>query len=795
MIALKLLVVAAAAVAVLATRAQFVDDDDGSNPPPWAELDKYFLWQSSPTATLIQAAVTKQAETFLSAREALIGNISSLEEWQARQATVKELLNSKVFWPINMARTPLSPRVTSSFHDSRGFTVTLLTFESRPKFYIPCALFVPDGAATGNTPAVLFTSGHWPLSFRDTQLQQIVVLNLVMKGMVVLAYDPPGQGERLQYWNNTSGASDLGECAYDPKTCEATGSSCTQSHSYFTRQLFLNNVTGASIWVWDSIRAVDYLTTVPEVDPTRIGVTGCSGGGTQSSYLAAVDDRIGPASIACYMSTFDTDMRYEGSQDGEQIWAGGMSQLLDKPDLLEVRAPKPTFAMLTTNDNVFPLQGGREAVAEAAAAFEAFGAGDNLDHTEAVGPHGWITPNNEAMYGFFIKHFNLTANSTELPLELLTCQQLTVTATGQVASDPAYADAVFLPDLVAEVASVNQALLTEQRKDPATFLAAVPALAVARAGLAPPAPANLDPRFFGSYYYANVPSSRVDSRPRLQRGKGSALLQPAPGDVEKWTIAGEFDCVSTIQLYKPASGVASSVVVVFGGLTPNGLPDSLEGALLQALNGTSYIALARVCGLGEPGAGVGSFGNLSSPQDRFSDFGNYDADHLPLFLDRSYVGIQAGDVLRALQFLRGRVDTAGLPVRLVVENNLHSAVLHALAAGPGIVGGVAGVALVGCISEYASVASQRYYAMPHWMEMVNVLADYDLTDLIATLVPSSVLVVSPTDGLQTPLTPAATTDTFAFAADVFKAANASLSLQPGVFSPGAVAAMVQAWVA
>jgi hypothetical protein len=191
-----------------------------------------------------------------------------------------------------------------------------------------------------------------------------------------------------------------------------------------------------------------------------------------------------------------------------------------------------------------------------------------------------------------------------------------------------------------------------------------------------------------------------------------------------------------------------------------------------------------------------------------SDFGIYDADHLPLFLDRSYVGIQAGDVLRALQFLRGRVDTAGLPVRLVVgvlpncsacchcacprphlsamgdhgslgafteyfkpfctspyiasrrfpcpvtpvtwpvvssppfssvcsvhwrgphargphargphaENNLHSAVLHALAAGPGIVGGVAGVALVGCISEYASVASQRYYAMPHWMEMVR----------------------------------------------------------------------------
>ena len=71
--------------------------------------------------------------------------------------------------------------------------------------------------------------------------------------------------------------------------------------------------------------------------------------------------------------------------------------MMDKPDLLEVRAPKPTFAMQTTNDNVFPLQGGRDAMAEAAAAFEAFGAAGNLDHTEAVGPHGWTKVNNQNM--------------------------------------------------------------------------------------------------------------------------------------------------------------------------------------------------------------------------------------------------------------------------------------------------------------------------------------------------------------------------------------------------------------
>ncbi len=59
--------------------------------------------------------------------------------------------------------------------------IQLLNVSFRAQFYVPGALFIPDGAQHGHTPAVVFTSGHWPLSFRDTELQQIVVLNLVTK--------------------------------------------------------------------------------------------------------------------------------------------------------------------------------------------------------------------------------------------------------------------------------------------------------------------------------------------------------------------------------------------------------------------------------------------------------------------------------------------------------------------------------------------------------------------------------------------------------------------------------------
>ena len=71
------------------------------------------------------------------------------------------------------------------------------------------------------------------------------------------------------------------------------------------RQLFLAGRSAASFWVHDEMRSIDLLASLPFVDAANLGVCGCSGGGTQSSYLGAVDSRIKAASIACYMSTFE----------------------------------------------------------------------------------------------------------------------------------------------------------------------------------------------------------------------------------------------------------------------------------------------------------------------------------------------------------------------------------------------------------------------------------------------------------------------------------------------------------
>jgi len=98
-----------------------------------------------------------------------------------------------------------------------------------------------------------------------------VILNLVRKGFVVFAVDPVGQGERYQYWDPERHASRVGEP--------------TLEHSYPGAQCFITGSSLARYMVWDGMRAIDYLISRPEVDPSRVGVTGRSGGGTQAAYL------------------------------------------------------------------------------------------------------------------------------------------------------------------------------------------------------------------------------------------------------------------------------------------------------------------------------------------------------------------------------------------------------------------------------------------------------------------------------------------------------------------------------
>src|SRR5690625_6751361 len=92
----------------------------------------------------------------------------------------------------------------------------------------------------------------------------------------------------------------------------------TREHSSPGSQSFLAGISPATYFVWDGIRAVDYLLTRDEVDPERLGITGRSGGGTQTAYIAALGDRLAAAAPRCYITTFDTLLKSRRPQDAEQ---------------------------------------------------------------------------------------------------------------------------------------------------------------------------------------------------------------------------------------------------------------------------------------------------------------------------------------------------------------------------------------------------------------------------------------------------------------------------------------------
>ena len=205
---------------------------------------------------------------------------------------------------------------------TKALTKLSILFESRPGFYVTSSLFLQK-KAKGKSPVVIYCSGHSAEGYRSSTYLHIIV-NLVKKGFMVFAFDPIGQGERLEYFDPASGKSVIG--------------GATKEHSYPGSQAFITGGSHAGYMIWDGIRAVDYLLSRKDVDPARIGITGRSGGGTQSAYISAIDERIYAAAPECYITNLTRIFKTIGPQDAEQNLFNGISSGIDHPDYLAVRA-------------------------------------------------------------------------------------------------------------------------------------------------------------------------------------------------------------------------------------------------------------------------------------------------------------------------------------------------------------------------------------------------------------------------------------------------------------------------
>jgi cephalosporin-C deacetylase-like acetyl esterase len=305
--------------------------------------------------------------------------------------------------------------------DAGDYVVEKLVFESFPGYFVSSLLYRPKQAASP-LPAVLSPCGHSTVG-KAEPTYQILHVNLVKRGYVVLTFDPVGQGERSQFWDAEKGRSRY-------------NLSCGE-HAVLGNPLYLIGTSLARHRIWDGLLALDYLASRPEVDATRIGCVGNSGGGTLTAYIAALDPRVSVAAICCYITTLRRRMgnriQEDPAADPEQDFFGFIGAGIDHAGLLALRTPRPTL-LGTARFDFFPIEGARETYAEARRLFEVAGAGDRIDRVEAAERHGLTLPLRQAVYRWFerwLNHRDDPATAAEIPVTPRPAKEL-LAAGGQV---------------------------------------------------------------------------------------------------------------------------------------------------------------------------------------------------------------------------------------------------------------------------------------------------------------------------------------------------------------------------
>lgn len=620
-----------------------------------------------------------------------ISQLNTLEEWTQRQDLVRKTL-SEIIGPFP-GKTPLNARVVNTI-PKEGFRVEHIIFESQPGFYVTSSLFIPAGLKKKEkAPAVIYCSGHTVEGYRSATYLH-VILNLVNKGFIVFAFDPVGQGERLEY--------------FDPQTGNSRAGGPTREHSIPGAQAFISGSSQARYMIWDGIRAVDYLFTRKEVDTGRIGITGRSGGGTQSAYIAAMDDRIWAAAPENYITNFTRLLQTVGPQDAEQNFLRGLKRGIDHADLLLVRVPKPAL-MITTTRDMFSIQGARETQEEVSRIYKAYGMTDNFSRTEDDAGHESTRKNREAMYAFFRKHLNNPGSCTDEEVEKLTADELKVTESGQV-SVSLGSESVFSLNRKENDGIIKKWM--DERSDLPRHLSAVKEAAAKLSGYEEPASAEI-PVFCG----------------RFQRD-GYFL--------EKFYIKGEGEYVIPYLLLIPDRPNHKALIYLHpeGKSAVTGKGGEAEKLVKQGFT----LLIPDLIGTGETGPG-------SFKGDAFIDGTSHNVWYASLQIGRSIVGIRAGDVSRLHLLLKKILPD--YPVFGIAFREMAPVILHAAAFHPDI----SGVALFEPFSSYRSVVESRFYRSSFIPATVpGALTAYDLPDLAACIAPRKLLMAGITDGTGVNLT-------------------------------------------
>ncbi|MCS6776530.1 MAG: prolyl oligopeptidase family serine peptidase [Chloroherpetonaceae bacterium] len=280
--------------------------------------------------------------------------------------------------PAPAGRMPV-PIIQTGVLQRPGYRIEKLALETRPQLYVTANLYVPDpgtpGATGGLRPAVLYLCGH---SEKQKVAFQAHPRRFAELGFVCLLMETIQLGEGKGYHHGTY----------------REGWWHWISRGY----------TPAGVELYNALRAIDYLCQRPEVDPGRLCVTGISGGGASTWYLAAADERIGAAAPVCGTTTLAShvqDRVIDGHCDC-MWWVN--TYLWDLADVGGLIAPRPLLIASADRDEIFPIASIREVHGQLQRLYTLLGAPQNLRLVETPGGHSYHERSRKAIFAFFLQH-------------------------------------------------------------------------------------------------------------------------------------------------------------------------------------------------------------------------------------------------------------------------------------------------------------------------------------------------------------------------------------------------------
>ena len=300
-------------------------------------------------------------------------------------------------------RTPLNPRIVGRLKGD-GYRIEKLIFESRPGHHVTANLYLPAAASnkaagkvatTAKYPAVLVPCGHSHNGKAAGQYQRISIL-LAKHGLAALCYDPISQGERYQMLDLETTHTHFDTAKWLKVPHPRVHVVCTVEHTTAGLGCILLGSNIAQYRVWDGMRAIDYLQSRDDILADKIGCTGNSGGGTLTSYLMALDERILAAAPGGFLMTYRHLIDTKGPQDAEQNIFGQIAFGMDEADYVIMRAPKPTLICASTRDKTFPIEGTWPLFREAKRFYNRLRFPERVELIEADAPHGFTIQTREA---------------------------------------------------------------------------------------------------------------------------------------------------------------------------------------------------------------------------------------------------------------------------------------------------------------------------------------------------------------------------------------------------------------